>query len=80
MQTEGGLLFRVPLCISHTVRPTHTQYISSDTAISPSQRPLPTKHTTEETDIHAVSGIRTNDTGNHATADLRLGLPMSVVA
>jgi hypothetical protein len=41
--------------------------------ISPSQRPLPTYNIeTQETNIHALSGIRTRDPSNQAAADLRL--------
>jgi hypothetical protein len=42
--------------------------------ISPSQRPLPTQHNiqTQETNIHALSGIQTHGPTNQAAANLRL--------
>ena len=48
---------------------TYTQYVSSERVISPSQRPLPTKQT-QQTNIHALSGIRTSDRNNRAVSDL----------
>jgi hypothetical protein len=40
--------------------------------ISPSQRPLPTQHTTHETNIPSLSGVRSRDPSNQAVSDLRL--------
>jgi hypothetical protein len=52
----------------------HTQthrYDSSEQVISPTQKPLPTQQT-QETNIHALSEIRTCDPRNPATSELRL--------
>jgi hypothetical protein len=64
---------------SYTIRHTHTHthtHIPKDSperVISLSHRPLPTQHTTtQETNIRAVSGIRTHDSNNQAVSDLRL--------
>jgi hypothetical protein len=40
---------------------THTQYNSSVQVISSSQKRLPKQHTTQETNIHALSGIQIRD-------------------
>ena len=51
----------------------HTQQDSSGQGIGPSQRPLPdsTQHS-QETNIHALSGIRTRSSNMRAPADLSL--------
>ena len=51
----------------------HSRYDSSGRVISLSQRPLPdnTQHS-QQTNIHAPSGIRTHDLSRRAIADLRL--------
>jgi len=52
---------------------THTRWDSSERVISPSQRQLPTQHTTNTRDEnHALSGIRTRDHRNRAATDPRL--------
>ena len=47
---------------------THTRQDSSERVIIPSHRPLPT----QQTNIHALSGILTRDPSNQAAAKLRL--------
>jgi hypothetical protein len=49
---------------------THIRQDVSERAISLSQRPLHTQQT-EETHIHALSGIRTPDPINQAATDVR---------
>ena len=65
-----------PYCRGFTITPTPTYHTRWDCGrvISPTQRSLPdnTQHS-QETDIHASSGIRTRNPSNRATADLRLG-------
>jgi len=56
----------------HTHIHTHTRQDSSERVISPSQRPLPTKHTTKVTNILTLGGIRTRDPSNWAAAGLCL--------
>ena len=53
------------------VFPHHAQSESPRWVISPSQRLLPTKQT-QETNSHALSGIRTRDHSSQAPADVRL--------
>jgi hypothetical protein len=55
---------------SYIIRHTQTRWDSSVSVISSSQRPLPTQYT-KETDIHAVSAIRTRDPRNQANAEFR---------
>jgi hypothetical protein len=57
----------------HTFWTHYTRYDSSGRVISPSQRPLPdiTQHS-QETDIHALGGIRTHNPSKRAAADPRL--------
>jgi len=57
---------------SHTTT-YHSRYDSSGRVISSSQRPLPdnTQHS-QQTNINAPGGIRTNDRRRRAAADLRL--------
>ena len=57
---------------SHTMS-RHSRYDSSGRVISPSQRPLPdnTQHS-QQTNIHALGGIRTHNLGRRAAEDLRL--------
>ena len=59
--------------ITITLKTLHTRSDLSGRVISPSQRTLPdnTKHS-QQTDIHALSGIRTHKPRNRAVADLRL--------
>ena len=66
-----GLLIRV-VSRSHTTTH-HSQQDSSGRVISSSQRPLPdnTKYS-QQTDIHAPGGIRTQSLSRRAAADLRL--------
>ena len=61
---------------SSAVRPTNGLYLFFFTpgwVISPSQRPLPdnTQHS-QQTNIHALSGIRTHDLSRRAAVDRRL--------
>ena len=51
----------------------HSRLNSSGRVINPSQRPLPdnTQHS-QQTNIHAPGGIRTQDLSRRAAADLRL--------
>ena len=64
------LVFEVSL--SHTAT-RHSRQDSSGRVINPSQRPLPdnTQHS-QQTDIHAPSGIRTHNLTRRAAEDLRL--------
>jgi hypothetical protein len=55
---------------SHTLR--NTQPVGLLWMISPSQRLLHTQHTTQDTNIHAPSGIWPRDHSNQAASDLRL--------
>ena len=57
---------------SHTTTH-HSRQDSSGRVISPTQRPLPdnTQHS-QQTDIHAPSGIRTHNPSKQAAADPRL--------
>ena len=57
---------------SHTATH-HSRQDSSGRVISSSQRPLPdnTRHS-QQTNIHAASGIRTHDLSRRAAADLHL--------
>ena len=57
---------------SHTTTQ-HIRQDSSGRVISSSQRPLPdnTRHS-QQTNIHALGGIRTHDISRRAAADLRL--------
>ena len=50
----------------------HTRYASSRRVISPSQKPLPdkTKHS-QQTDIHALGGIRTHNPSKRVAEDPR---------
>ena len=60
---HGLIMFEVPSC----------QYDSSGRVFSLLQRPLPdnTQHS-QETDIHALGGIRTHNLNRRAAKDLRL--------
>jgi len=57
---------------SHTATH-HSRQDSSGRVISPSQRPLPdkTQHP-QQTNLHALGGIRTHNLSRRATVDLRL--------
>ena len=59
--------------LDHTQRRTHSQKDSSGRVISSSQWPLPdnTQHS-QQTNIHALGGIRTHDRSRRAAVDLRL--------
>jgi hypothetical protein len=59
----------------HTLETHHTLWDSSGRGASPSQRPLPdnTQHS-QETDIHALGGIRTHNPSMRAAVDPRLRL------
>jgi len=51
----------------------YTRQESSERVTRSSQRPLPTQHQqTEETNTHALRGIRKSDSGIQSTAFLRL--------
>ena len=51
----------------------HTRWDPSGRVISPSHRPLPeNKQHSQQTNIHALSGIRTHNLSRRAAADLRL--------
>jgi hypothetical protein len=55
-----------------TLRQHHTRQDFSGRVISPSQRPLPDNtQYSQETDIHALYGIRTCNSSKRAAADLR---------
>ena len=57
-----------------TLQTHNTLKDSSGRVISPSQIPLPTKHTnTQERNIHALSGIQTHNHKKRASPDLRNG-------
>ena len=68
--TCHGLLIH-EVCRLHTTH--HNQYDPSGRVISPSQRPLPdnTQHS-QQTNIHALGGIRTHNLRRRAAADPRL--------
>ena len=68
----GYSLLAYEVSCSHTTT-RHSRQDSSGRVISPSQRPLPdnTQHS-QQTNIHASSGIRTHDLSRRATEDLRL--------
>jgi hypothetical protein len=67
-QSKSGLSFLiVDVLRPHTFRHTRTRQDSSERVISPSQRSLTTQQT-QETNIHAPSGIRTCDSINPAVA------------
>ena len=52
---------------------THSRLDSSERVIGPSQRPLPTQHTTDTGDeIRALSGIRTHNPRKREAAERRL--------
>ena len=57
---------------THTHTHTHNRYKSSERVISLSQGPQPTQQTTNITNTHAPSGIRTGNPRNRAVEDLRL--------
>ena len=68
---SGPSRFTVDVSRSHTMTQ-HNRYDSSGRVISPSQRP-PTDNTLQpqQTDIHAIGGIRTHDPSQRAAADPR---------
>ena len=57
---------------SHTIRHTHTPGRTPLNEWSARRRDRYVQHTTKETNIHALSGIRTRDPFNYAFLDLRL--------
>ena len=66
-----GLLI-LEVSTSHTMRH-HSRQDSSESVISASQRPLlDNTQNSQQTDIHAPSGIRTHDLSRRAAVDLRL--------
>ena len=67
-----GLLILDEVSRSHTTTH-HSRWDSSGRVISPSQRPVPdnTQHS-QQTNIHALGGIRTHNLSRRAAADLRL--------
>ena len=67
----GLLIHEVCFSRSHTTH--HSRQDSSGRVISSSQRPLPdsTQHS-QQTNIHAPNGIRTQDLSRRAAVDLRL--------
>jgi len=73
-QPQSGLGFLiVDVPRPHIFRHTRTRQDSSERILNPSQRSLPTQHTqqTQETNMHAPSGIRTCNSINPAIAYLR---------
>jgi hypothetical protein len=73
LRCEAGYdLLILEVSRSHTTT-NRSRQDSSGRVISPSQRPLP--DSTQQTDIHAPGGIRTNNLSRQAAVDLHLKPP-----
>ena len=66
------LMLRQPQCVVSRSNTDTTRQHFSERVTGPSQRQLPVQLTTQETNIHALSRIRTHNPNNLAAADIRL--------